>query len=171
MDSPSELHSLIKDLNTKNKARVVAGSCWDWISKRDKTAFDIVLPAYDYRRKWNLDTDGSLWIMSDNAVEEVGCIHTCQGLEVDYIGVISGRDLAVENGCLVTNPAARSRHDRTIRGWKRMSTIDRGATFARVDAIMRNTYRTLMTRGMKGCYVYCCDEELARYFKVWTGTN
>lgn len=165
VDSPSELHALIKERNTNNKARVVAGYCWDWMSKKDPDAYDIVMPEFDYKRQWNLDKDSSLWIIAKNSVEEVGCIHTCQGLEVDYIGVIIGPDLVVKEDQASTDAAARSKHDRSIRGWKTQLKQDREGTLAKVDEIIRNTYRTLMTRGMKGCYVYCCDPELSKYLK------
>ncbi len=159
VDSPTELHALIKERNTNNKARVVAGYCWDWKSKRDPDAYDIVMPEFGYRRQWNLDRDGSLWIMAPKSVEEVGCIHTCQGLELDYVGVIVGPDLIARDGELVTDPAARSSQDRSIRGWKTQMRRDPDGTGKLVDRIIRNTYRTLMTRGMKGCYVYFADAD------------
>ena len=164
IDSPAKLHALIKERNTKNKARVVAGYCWDWKSKRDPDAYDIVIPEFDYQRQWNLDRDGSLWIMAPNSVEEVGCIHTCQGLELDYVGVIVGPDLVADDGQLVTDPSARSRMDRSIRGWKTMIRQDPIGTTERLDRIIRNTYRTLMTRGMKGCYVYFTDTGARKLF-------
>jgi hypothetical protein len=96
IDSPTELHEIIIERNKeKNSARVVAGYCWDWVSKKDYKSYDIILEDGEYKRRWNLDKDGSLLIIAPNSVEEVGCIHTCQGLEVDYIGVIIGPDLIV----------------------------------------------------------------------------
>lgn len=165
-DDPNQLHELIARKNqTNNKSRVVAGYCWDWASKKDRDAYDIVIPEFDYQKQWNLGSDGSLWITAPKSIEEVGCIHTCQGLELDYVGVIVGPDLVVRNGCLVTNPNARSRMDRSIRGWKRLMLEDPSGTSDRVDRIIRNTYRTLMTRGMKGCYVYFTDDETRDHFK------
>lgn len=164
VESPVELHRMIDERNGSNKARVVAGYCWDWKSKRDPDAYDIVLPEFDYRRQWNLDRDGSLWIMASNSVEEVGCIHTCQGLELDYVGVIIGPDLVVLDGQLATDPSARSKMDRSIRGWKTRMRADPLETSRIVDRVIRNTYRTLMTRGMKGCYVYFCDDATRAFF-------
>lgn len=165
-DSPVELHEAIRQCNAEsNRARLVAGYCWDWASKKDPAAFDIVIPQHDFARRWNLGSDGSLWIMAPHSVEEVGCIHTCQGLEVDTIGVIIGPDLVARGGRLVTVPEARSRQDKSIRGWKTMMRSDREATAERLDRIIRNTYRTLMTRGMKSCYVYCTDDETREYFR------
>jgi DUF2075 family protein len=164
VDSPTKLHALIEARNGNNKARVVAGYCWDWVSKRDPDAYDIVMPEFDYQRQWNLDRDGSLWIMAKDSVEEVGCIHTCQGLELDYVGVIVGPDLVVRDGRLITDPNGRSRMDRSIRGWKTLMRQDPEGTAKRLDLIIRNTYRTLMTRGMKGCYVYFTDDATRRLF-------
>lgn len=160
VDSPVELHDLIREKNkVNNKSRVVAGYCWDWNSKKNPDADDIVIPAFDYRAQWNLGRDGSLWIVADGSVEQVGCIHTCQGLELDYVGVIIGPDLQSRDGQLVTAPEHRSRMDRSIRGYKTLMKQDPEATRERVDRIIRNTYKTLMSRGMKGCYVYATDLE------------
>ncbi|MFT3857688.1 MAG: gas vesicle protein GvpD [Aquabacterium sp.] len=166
LDSPTALHALIEQKNREaNKARVVAGYCWGWPSKTDPQAFDIELPEHGYRRQWNLTQDGSLWIMADESVQQVGCIHTCQGLEVDHVGVIIGPDLIYRDGRVMTDPKARARSDKSIRGLKAMMKRDPEAATALADRIIKNTYRTLMTRGMKGCYVYCCDAALADYLR------
>lgn len=168
-DSPEALHEAIRVKNSLNKARVVAGYCWPWLSKKDATADDIVIGAY--RRQWNLGSDGSLWIIAPESVEQVGCIHTCQGLEVDYIGVIVGPDLIVRDGLITTDPEARDRHDRTIKGYKKRLKNDPDRARAEVDLIIKNTYRTLMTRGMKGCFVFCTDAETADYFRFHSSST
>lgn len=163
VDSPAELHDLIRAKNKRNnKARMVAGYCWDWISKKKPLLKDIVIN--DYKATWNLETDGQAWIIKPDSVNEVGCIHTCQGLEVDYIGVIIGPDLIVRDGRVLTQPTERSKMDKSIQGWKKLVKDDPERGTARLDAIIKNTYRTLMTRGQKGCYVYFTDEETRRYF-------
>lgn len=168
VDSPVELHELIREKNRiNNKSRVVAGYCWDWNSKTRPDAWDIEIPDHDYRAQWNLGSDGSVWIVADGSVEQVGCIHTCQGLELDYVGVIVGPDLQSRDGRLVTVPECRSRMDRSIRGYKTLMRQDREAARQRVDRIIRNTYKTLMSRGMKGCYVYATDVE----FRSVAGAN
>ncbi|KPY62664.1 hypothetical protein ALQ32_01031 [Pseudomonas syringae pv. tagetis] len=162
-DSPQAMHAAIEQKNHGNKARVVAGYCWPWLSKKDPKASDIVI-GDDYARQWNLDQDGSLWIIAENSIEQVGCIHTCQGLEVDYIGVIIGPDLVVRNGQVVTSPHDRDKHDKSIRGWKKLMKEQPALAQQETDLIIKNTYRTLMTRGMKGCFLYCTDPETAQYF-------
>jgi DUF2075 family protein len=162
-DSPQAMHEAINEKNHGNKARVVAGYCWPWLSKKAPTAADIVIG--DYKRQWNLDQDGSLWIIAENSIEQVGCIHTCQGLEVDYIGVIIGPDLVVRNGQVITSPHERDKNDKSIRGWKKLMKEQPALAQQDTDLIIKNTYRTLMTRGMKGCYLYCTDQETAQYFE------
>ena len=78
-DSPTELHKTIKEKNQlNNKSRVVAGYCWDWISKNNPNLSDITIGEFGYKATWNLTSDGSEWIISPKSVNEVGCIHTCQ---------------------------------------------------------------------------------------------
>jgi DUF2075 family protein len=163
-NNPGELHQAIEQKNGDNKARVVAGYCWSWASKKDPQAFDIVI-GDDYKRRWNLGRDGNLWIITSGSIAEVGCIHTCQGLELDYVGVIIGPDLIVRDGRIVTVPSARARQDKTLHGLKTLSKVDPDGAAVEADTIIKNTYRTLMTRGMKGCFVYCTDPETSEYFR------
>lgn len=166
VDSPNELRDLIFEKNKiNNKARLVAGYCWDWVSKKSPKEMDVVIPEHDFAMQWNLATDGSLWVMAPESVNQIGCIHTCQGLEVDYIGVIIGSDLVVRDGEIVTDPSKRSKHDSSIKGYKKFLKDNPEETKKKIDAIIKNTYRTLMTRGMKGCYVYCTDSKTKEYFK------
>ena len=165
-DSPVELHNVIKEKNKiNNKSRVVAGYCWDWISQKQPELSDITINEFGYRATWNLTSDGSEWIISPKSVEEVGCIHTCQGLEVDYIGVIIGRDLIAIDGILKTDPSARAKTDKSLAGYKKELKEDPVSAGIKADEIIRNTYRTLMSRGMKGCYVYFVDPTTAEHFK------
>lgn len=165
-DNPAELHALVELKNrANNRSRVVAGYCWKWPSKKDAQAWDIELPEFEYRRRWNLDKDGSLWIVTPGSVEQVGCIHTCQGLELDYVGVIIGPDLAYRDGRIVTDATKRASSDQSVKGLKSMLKAEPESARSLADAIVKNTYRTLMTRGMKGCYVYCTDAPLAAYLR------
>ena len=165
-DSPLEMHNMIKEKNKiNNRSRVVAGYCWDWISKKRPDLIDIAIDPFGYKATWNLTSDGSEWIISPKSVEEVGCIHTCQGLEVDYVGVIVVRDLIAIDGNLKTDPAARAKTDASLKGYKKELKEDPISAELKADELIRNTYRTLMSRGMKGCYVYFVDEDTKEYFK------
>lgn len=165
-DNPSELRDQIFDKNKiNNKSRLVAGYCWPWKSKKDYLAKDIIFPEFDFAMKWNLREDGMKWLIQQESVNEIGCIHTCQGLEVDYIGVIIGEDLIVRDGIVQVNADKRDSNDSTVRGYKSMLKKNPLYTKDMLGQIIRNTYRTLMTRGMKGCYIYCVDKETNDYFK------
>jgi len=115
--------------------------------------------------KWNLDTDGSLYLISPNSVNEIGCIHTCQGLELEYVGVIIGPDLIVRDGKVLTIPKNRAKTDKSLSGYQRDYKEDKEFAEQKADSIIKNTYKTLMTRGLKGCYIYCTDKETRDYFK------
>ena len=163
-DSAEDLKRLIYAKNEEaNSARMVAGYCWSWASKKDSKAMDITIGTF--QAQWNLTEDGSKWIIKKNSVSEVGCIHTCQGLELDYIGVIIGPDLIVRDGEVITRGEQRDRHDKTMKGFKSQLKAKRKETLEKADAIIKNTYRTLMTRGMKGCYVFSTDPETNQYLK------
>ncbi len=163
-DNPRELYDfIIKKNKINNKARMVAGYCWKWISKGHPELKDIQIG--DFKATWNLASDGQAWIIQPESVSEIGCIHTSQGLEVDYIAVIIGPDLIVRDGHVMTHPEERASTDRSIHTWKSLMKEDPQLTKARLDAIIKNTYRTLMTRGQKGCYIYCTDPETQQYFK------
>lgn len=167
IDSPSQLRDMIFERNeSNNRSRLLAGYCWQWASRNDNQARDIEFPGTDFAMRWNLVSDGSAWLIAPHSVREVGCIHTCQGLEGDYMGVIIGPDLAVANGRLVGRPEHRAKHDKSLQGMK--SAIKNGelGVQEKADRLIRNTYRTLMTRGMKGTFVYCTDPEVAAFLRA-----
>ena len=168
LDDPNEVRRLIEEKNKiNNKSRIVAGYCWNWISegKNNSNIHDIQIPEYNFEMSWNL-RNSTTWAIDSESVNEVGCIHTCQGLEFDYIGVIIGDDLRYENNHIVTDYTKRAKTDTSLNGIKKIAK-EQGQEVANkiADNIIKNTYRTLMTRGMKGCYVYCTNKELAEYLK------
>lgn len=170
-DSAAELRDRIIAKNRiSNRARMVAGYCWDWVSKKTKSRpipedYDFDLEDGRFQAKWNLSDDGMLWIMKPDTVKEVGCIHTCQGLELDYVGVLIGPDLIIRDGKVVTDAAKRSKNDASIKGYKGLLKTDPAAAREKADRIIKNTYRTLMTRGLKGCFLYSTDPETNDYFR------
>ena len=166
-DDPNALRKAIETKNReRNKARLVAGYCWDWNSKSDPQAMDIVIDAHQFSAQWNLASDGSLWAIAEKSVSEVGCIHTSQGLELDYVGVIVGPDLIVRNGVVICDAGKRSKNDQSVRGHKKLFATNQKAAKLKLDAIIKNTYRTLMTRAQKGCYIFCTDAETNEWFKL-----
>lgn len=166
VDSPAVLRDIIFEKNKiNNKARLVAGYCWNWISRNNSKLKDVNIPEFNFGMRWNLASDGNLWILAPESVNEVGCIHTCQGLEMNYVGVIVGDDLIVRDGQVLVDPSKRAKTDGSIKGYKTFLKINPDAAKEKIRAIIKNTYRTLMTRGMKGCYVYFTDKETEEYFK------
>jgi len=167
-NDPNTLKDAIFEKNkVNNKARLLAGYCWDWqkAKRNDTNHHDITIPAFNFSMSWNLGSDGMQWIIKETSVNEIGCIHTTQGLELDYIGIIIGDDLRYENNQVITDVSKRAKTDQSVKGWKKGMKEDPVNTEKLVDDIIRNTYRTLLTRGMKGCYIYCTDKALEQYIK------
>ena len=142
-------------------SRLVAGFAWEWKTKNDRSAFDIEIDGYQLR--WN-GTQRD-WIASATALEEVGSIHTVQGYDLNYAGVIIGGDL---------------RYDKTRRRlfMDRSSYFDKkgmennarlGITYTDDDLLrfVRNIYGVLLTRGMRGTYVYVVDDALREYLRAF----
>lgn len=165
-DDPNELRAAIEERNEgNNRSRLVAGYCWDWISKGkdDTDVHDVTIPGTGFGMSWNLSNTGT-WAIDEGSINEIGCIHTCQGLEFDYVGVIIGDDMRYSDGAVVTDASKRARTDQSLRGLKgAYPDLDEAYTVA--DRIIKNTYKVLMTRGMKGCYVYCTDPGMAGHLR------
>ena len=157
-DDPNELRNELRKKNEiNNKSRMIAGYCYDWNVKNGRGEWDIELPN-NFKAKWNLEKD-DYWAVNPNSFEEIGCIHTCQGMEFDYVGVFIGKDLYYEDGHIKTNRTAISKDDKTS-GIRLKSTSDEEA-----DKLIRRTYKVLLTRGLKGCFIYCEDDALREYLK------
>lgn len=143
----------------------MAGYCWDWLTKKDPQDWDIVLPAYGFRRRWNLTSYGNLWAVSAGAENEVGCIHTCQSLEFDFVGATIGPDLVVRDGKVVTDGFRRAKTDQSLRGLKTLFKAAQEDALRAAGRVIKNTHRTLMTRGQKGCFVFSENEETREHFR------
>lgn len=166
VDSPLELQKLIRAQEDEGYlARLVAGYCWPWVSRKNPQAYDFSFPEYNLFLRWNLDKDRNLWLINPGAREEVGCVHSTQGLEMDYVGVIIGPDLIVRDGKVLVDPLKHPPEDRTLSGYRSEVKKNTEAAQEKARRIIKNTYRTLMSRGRRGCYVYCTDEETREYFK------
>ena len=135
-------------------SRLVAGYAWPWRSKNDKTAYDIELDGQ--RMRWNTTTTD--WINSPKAVDEVGSIHTVQGYDLNYVGVIIGNDLGHDptTGKLVFDRT--NYHDKKGRE----NNPKLGITYSDEDLLeyVKNIYGVLLTRGIRGTYIYVCDTGL-----------
>ncbi len=142
---------------------MTAGFCWKWSkAKNDGTLVEDVVVG-DYRRPWNAKSDSSLakgipkeslWATEPGGIEQVGCIYTAQGFEFDYVGVIFGRDLTydLDRQRWVGHP------DQSFDAVVKRSPKD-------FEVMVKNTYRVLLSRGMKGCYVYFMDKDTERFVR------
>lgn len=158
-DDPVAMRDALREKNLiANKARMLAGYCYEWVTRDDLESpkDDIVLPN-GFRARWNFRSTGT-WAIDPDSFEQVGCIHTSQGLEFDYCGVIIGPDLRYEDGRVTTHQEVLARSDQS-------SGIRSCPDPLLADRLIRNTYKTLLSRGQKGCYIYCTDPALAAYFR------
>jgi DUF2075 family protein len=157
-DDLTEMNKELEIKNANNKARMLAGYCYEWKSKNKNTEDIYDIEINDFKAKWNF-SNTSTWAIDEDSFDQVGCIHTSQGLEFDYVGVIIGKDLIYDKDEIKTNMSKRAKTDHSLKGTKS------NGNFGLADKIIKNTYRTLMTRGQKGCYIYCEDKPLANYIK------
>lgn len=166
-DDPHALMEAVRERNgERNRSRVVAGYCWEWptATKGNPNHHDIMLPEHEFARSWNLNSTPT-WAIDDGSIDQIGCIHTSQGLEFDYVGVIVGDDMRFENGRVITDYTRRAKSDQSLKGIKTIARNDPERAQRIADEIIRNTYRVLMTRGLKGCYVFCTDRALAEHLR------
>ena len=157
-DDILEMKNAILSKNINNKSRIISGDVFPWISRKDKSLIDINLG--DFHAQWNRTTTFATDISSIN---EVGCIHTTQGMEFEYVGLIIGNDLLYRNNQIITD---YTKHPDGANEFKRphqrkINPQDKEL----IDQLIRNTYRVLLSRGQLGCYIYCLDKALANYLK------
>ncbi|MDX6768182.1 MAG: DUF2075 domain-containing protein [Elusimicrobiota bacterium] len=169
-DRAEDLYAALRAKNTQNKARLIAGYSWEWPKKgrvrgahvKHVTADNLALP-------WNFD--GERWAAAKDGIEQVGCIHTSQGLEFDWMGVLIGDDLYYRDGAVRCAPDKRAKTDASLKGWKtelrsaKDDTTARNAVLAKVDGIIKSTYRVLLSRGRRGTLVWCKDAQLRDYLR------
>lgn len=155
-NDPNKMREAVKEKNNiNNKSRILAGYCYNWISKDNTSLYDIVLEN-DFKATWNFSNTNT-WAIDEDSFDQIGCIHTSQGLEFDYCGVIIGKDLIYKNNKVLTDYTKRAQTDVSLKGIKTTNN------YQLADKIIRNTYKTLLSRGQKGCYVYCEDKNLLQY--------
>ncbi len=161
--TPQELHSRIKQKNHERfNARMLAGYAWSWTAKdegnNNAQANDVNIDEHGFALPWNSRSMRTSWAIEKDGVNQVGCIHTSQGLEFDYVGVIVGKDLVFNSdNC---EYSADWQNYKDMAGKKGLRE-----DLAQLSVLIRNIYKTLMTRGMRGCYVYFCDKNVEHYFK------
>jgi DUF2075 family protein len=153
-DSACDMRNELKKMNDQyGDSRMVAGYTYEWITKKDRNAgYDIVLDDGDFKARWNMSKQDYSWLYDEGSFEDVGCIHTCQGLDMQYCGVIIGKDLRYEDEKLLFDKTAIAKSDQSS-GIRRCDP-------EKAKVLIRNTYNVLLTRGMRGTFVYCEDKKL-----------
>ncbi len=163
---PSNMEERLKQLmGDGSTARISAGYCWEW-NRPSGNALALDVHIDEWRRPWNNpkesrvgDAPGrSFWAIDPGGFDQVGCIYTAQGFEYDYSGVILGPDLVWRSGRWVARPE-----------YSRDRQVNR-ADPESFDRAIRNTYKVLLTRGMRGALIYSTDPETqARIQQLVTG--
>lgn len=150
-DNPNKMINEIRSLDKEwSLCRNIAGFAWPWISRKNRDKADITLDGKQYT--WN--TTNKDWINQSNSVNEIGCIYTTQGYDLNYAGIIIGKDLGYdkETGKLIIR---RSEY-RDMNG-------KRGINDDELYEFILNVYKTICTRGMRGTFIYACDPDLRDY--------
>lgn len=153
-DDVEEMVLAIKEKDKKyGLSRVVAGYAWPWHTKNKTKKFDIEIG--NYKGVWN--STATDWVNSRNAVNEVGCIHTVQGYDLNYVGVIIGPEFGYD-------PEKKKffvDKDKYLDRNGRAGIQDP----EELEQYIKNIYKTILTRGIRGTFVYVCDENLRDYFR------
>lgn len=167
-ESVQELETWIREKHEAgSKARLTAGFCWPWSDSDEHGSLVPDVVVGDWVRPWNAKPESKrlargipkshYWSTDPGGIDQVGCIYTAQGFEFDYVGVIFGDDLRYDpNTGSWIGDKSKSYDRAVVRG------AQTGSEFV---ALLKNTYRVLLTRGMRGCYVYFMDEDTRKYFK------
>lgn len=152
-----DIGKMVSDIKEKNSkmglCRVVSGYAWPWASKKDVNKHDIEID--NIKLKWNSVNHN--WVYSKNAINEVGCIHTVQGYDLNYAGVIIGPEISYNSvkKKFVVFPEKYM----DMNGKRGVSNIEE------LERYIINIYKTLLTRGIHGTYLYIVDDGLREYFK------
>jgi DUF2075 family protein len=152
-----DIHKMVSDIKQKDSelhlCRMVAGYAWEWKSRNNSSAHDIEINGL--KLVWNSTNQD--WVNSKNAVNEVGCIHTVQGYDLNYVGVIIGPELSYDENKKELLIKADNYKD--ANGWRGVTDPEE------LKRYIINIYKTLLTRGIKGTYIYVVDEKLRKFLK------
>lgn len=169
MDSITELNDSMKSLNKEHElCRVVAGYSWKWATQKDKNLYDIKDLVTGDTFKWNSKVKG--WINFENSVEEIGCIHTTQGADLNYVGVILGAEIdcnytGEENGDYDLNKAKVIVNPKEYKDRNGLPIKGTDLNNEELTSYIKRIYYVLLSRGINGCYVYAVNQNMHRYLK------
>jgi uncharacterized protein len=168
IDSIHELERLIRLRQSEGaSARLAAGFCWQWSGPLPDGTLEPDVQVNGWEMPWNAKPDAGrlaqgipkadFWASDPRGIEQVGCVYTAQGFEFDYIGIIWGRDLRFDLGAgqWIGDPTESA--DSPVKRSK-----------GQFLDLVKNTYRVLLTRGLKGCYVYFLDDDTRNFVRSRT---
>lgn len=138
--------------------RMAAGYAWDWLSKNNKTLYDIEIQGI--KKQWNHCTEG--WVHSENAINEVGCIHSTQGYDLNYAFIIIGNEMGYDPDKKKIVVRAENYYDQNGK---------KTAGYEELLEYIQHIYYVLMTRGIRGTYLYVCDQNLKEYTSQYVDTE
>ncbi|MGY1741159.1 MULTISPECIES: DNA/RNA helicase domain-containing protein [unclassified Blastococcus] len=163
--SPSAMEmALAEKLASRQNARMAAGYCWPWSDPRHDGSLVPDVQIGDWARPWNLKGDravgdappAALWASDERGFAQVGCVYTAQGFEYEWNGVLLGPDLVWRTDRWETVRSAN--RDPDFRSTKRVSDSD-------FDLLVRNVYKVLLTRGLRGVYLHSTDAETQQFLE------
>ncbi len=165
LDSPEALEKEIFEKAAQGfTARMTAGFCWPWSDPKPDGTLETDVEIGSYRRPWNARSDAGrlakgipkevTWAYEPGGLNQIGCVYTAQGFEFDYVGVVFGKDLVFNLDEQKWRGVKGESHDLEVKRSGSMFTD-----------LVKNTYRVLLTRGMKGCYVCFLDKDTERFVK------
>ncbi len=160
-----DVENMVQDIKKKDASvglcRTVAGFSWEWVTKkktldeiREKNLFDIQIGKYKYI--WN--TTDKNWILSPNATNEIGCVHTTQGYDLNFVGIIFGEEIDWDEKTGQIEVNLEKFFDKKVKA---------ATSPVKVKEYIINAYRVMMTRGIKGCYMYACNPGMQKFLKKW----
>lgn len=154
-DSIDEMVNQIKSRDTETGlARLVAGYSWPWMTNKKDSKQDFDIQIGSTKLKWN--STNIDWVNSKDSINEVGCIHTTQGYDLNYTGIIFGNEISYDKATNQIIILKENYYD--VNG--KQSIVDP----EELKDFIVNIYKTIMLRGIKGTYVYACDKSLRDYF-------
>ncbi len=158
----TDFHKFEQDMYKKENetglSRMIAGYAWPWISKNDQTLKDIEIQGI--QRMWNHCTEG--WVHTEEAIDEVGCIHSIQGYDLNYAFVILGKDIGYDKESKQIIVRSDQYFDKNGK---------RSANYKDLLGYIKNVYYVLLTRGIKGTFLYICDDDLRDYLSNYIKTE
>ena len=162
-DNPNEVYEAVKSKQNHGfNSRMLAGYAWEWTSEKHGNANgevkDVTIDEFNFRMPWNARSARTTWAINPAGVKQIGCIHTSQGLEFDYVGVIIGPDLGFDPKSNSFKASYEKYKD--VMGKRGMADKPE-----QLSKYIKNIYKTLMSRALRGCYIYICDKDVAEHFK------